>query len=190
MILVFLFSRFGDTGDKLDSNPIQYSIPVPNFPVAATGNQTGDAEDGDIHAEATMPSEGHDYSSDNNKRIPKKIGRDDESESSDSSEYGPPDRNYSFNADEAAAPRSLRDDFVRKRPTENQQRGGAKLPRYLSGTATSSKRNVTGASPGTKGVASPDGQLASPAWGAGAGKSKGGDKRDFKYYAYKSANVF
>jgi hypothetical protein len=189
MILVFLYSRYGDTGDKIDSNPIQYSIPVPAFPVAASGNQANDVDDGDAYVEAPIPSEGHEYSSDNNKRNSKPISRDDDSESSGSSEFAPPDRSYSFNADESTVPRSLRDDFVRKRPTENQQRSGAKLPRYLSGTATSSKRNVSGASPGHKGAGSPDGRSASPAWGAGAGKSKGGDKKDFKYYAYKSTNV-
>lgn len=34
MILAYLFSRFGDTGDGLESEASTYSLPVPDFPVS------------------------------------------------------------------------------------------------------------------------------------------------------------
>ncbi len=175
MMISYLFSRFGDMGDKVDSSPIHYSIPHPS--VLGPRNEKKDSADWEQNASPPPFS-----ASGGRQGSEKKVTIEDD-ESSVSSAFMSPNREYenSFSFDDGK-PRSLRDELIKRTPIGNS-RLAAPIPRYLSGTTASATKN-------NREKSRKFNESSTPAWGAGAGATrKFESEKEFKYYAYKNSEI-
>ena len=195
MMLSYLFSRFGDMGDKADSSPVHYSIPHPSFHGTASAAGSTAAHLGKKDSIGTPRNSEYNVEQGvDNPPVSAGIGRQsserkvtmEDDESSTSSGFMSPNREYEnnsySNSYEDGKPRSLRDELIKRTPTGNS-RQTAPAPRYLSGTTASATKNNRDKSRKVL-------ESSPPAWGAGAGATrKFESEKEFKYYAYKNSEV-
>lgn len=175
MIMAYLFTRFGDTGDGIESEASTYSLPVPDYPVAHLDDTTNG---GQSLKEYTEKKGNESYEDDKAS-----------SASSHSSRGGNEDYfNYS-----GGGPVEYMNNNVQTLQSSKTKRGPPPVsrPNYMGGTtANKSKRfstivpSNTYNSPGDK-VAVTRGHKMTSSQQHGGGK----DGNDFKYYAYRKTSI-
>ncbi len=189
MILVYLYSRFGDTGEK-SGGKVQYNIPVPNFPVQQATEEL--AESG-VNVESESPrkrrqqknqSFEQDAASSGSSSIDDMVGRNID------------DKNYNY----GAGAHSLRDELLVPQRVTNSASMKTGPPRYMIGTtANTSKRTVskpvttspkTSMTPASRRAApAPPNKVPPASFSGGVSYSKNSDKEKFKYFAYRRTSV-
>lgn len=188
MILAYLFTRFGDTGDGLESEASTYSLPPPTFPVfaqrdAPNAESAAAVEYGDDFMKSSEFTAGSDYHS----------GDMGSSASSQSSGAGNEGRDYyGYGGEFAAAeysnyPQTLREPSQRKAPAP------AKKPNYMGGTTANKSKRFSVVSPRSGNTGLGDKVAGARAQKSAAGStrnaSNGKNENEFKYYAYRKTSI-
>ena len=178
MILVYLFSRFGDTGDGLESEASTYSLPAPDFPVSVPDYENGQY--------SPLPSKEVNKGLSGYGLSDEAIGEeylygDGASSASSHSSTGVNNSKY-FDGDRSGSieynkhPQTLKSASQRNGPPAGK-------PSYMGGTSSNKGKRFSTLSPHGSGNLSPGDRVH------GARSQKENSRGDFQYYAYKRTSI-
>ena len=189
MILAYLFTRFGDTGDGLESEASTYSLPPPDFPVSAR-------RDAPIMESAGAA----DYNDDVMKNMEYTVGSDyhngdrGSSASSQSSGAGNEARDFFGYSGESAAMEYTTHPHTLREPSQRKVPPPARKPNYMGGTTANKSKRFSVVSPRHENAGLGDkvagARAHKNAAESGRNTTNGGkNENEFKYYAYRKTSI-